>query len=308
MLILLSGFPASGKSTVAQNYVDQGFFRLNRDNVGGKVDDLLPELNKLLFAGKNVVMDNTYPTKASRSGAIKVAKDNKVKVKSILMNTSFEDAQFNACLRMIEKTGKILNPDEHANDPNLFPIVVLYKYKKEFEKPSISEGFDEVEVKEFIRHYPSNWINRAAIFDFDGTLRSHAGKEKFPVMPSEVRAIKSRAAKIKEFEKEGYILLGVSNQSGIAKGLVTEANAIACFDETLNQLGVKFKEVLFCPHKVPPISCYCRKPNLGNAVKLIVKYKLSRAESFYVGDMTSDRTFAERSGFKYFDHNEFWSK
>ena len=39
-------------------------------------------------------------------------------------------------------------------------------------------------------------------------------------------------------------------------------------DETLRQLGLKFGKVLYCPHKVPPISCYCRKPNPGMGVEL----------------------------------------
>src|SRR5262245_50358313 len=72
-LVLVAGFPAGGKTTVTKTLTDQGYTRLNRDTVGGAVDDLLPKLAELLAAGKSVVMDNLYATRTSRAGAIAVA-------------------------------------------------------------------------------------------------------------------------------------------------------------------------------------------------------------------------------------------
>ena len=309
-LVLVGGMPAGGKTTVTQRYVDQGYERLNRDLVGGKVDDLLPKLDVLLSSGKNVVMDNLYATIESRAGAVKVASKLKVPVTFVLMDTSLEDAQFNACLRMVQKTGRVLHPDDHKkapykDDPNLFPVAVLYKYRKEFQKPTSDEGFT-VQTEKFVRQYPVDWVNKAVIFDFDGTLRTHVGDEKYPVKPEQVRAFVERTPKILEWAKKGYLLLGASNQSGIAKGNLTDADAKACFDETLKQLGVKFEEVLYCPHKVPPITCYCRKPGCGLGIELICRYKLDPKQCIYVGDMTTDKSFAGRCGFKFVDHDEFF--
>jgi HAD superfamily hydrolase (TIGR01662 family) len=95
-------------------------------------------------------------------------------------------------------------------------------------------------------------------------------------------------------QKEGYLLLGASNQSGVAKGQLTAADAEACFAETAKQLGVEFTEVKYCPHKVPPIGCYCRKPGPGMGVELIVKYKLDPKQCIFVGDQTTDKSFAEK--------------
>jgi len=310
-LVLIGGMPAGGKTSIAKRYVEKGYVRLNRDAVGGNVDDLLPKLTMDLDAGKSVVMDNLYATRNSRSGAIAVANKKGVPVKFVLMDTSLEDAQFNACSRMMEKVGHVLHPDEHKqnpykNDPNLFPVAVIYKYRKEFEKPSKEEGFDAILVEKFIRTYPADWVNKAVIFDFDGTLRTHDGDEKYPTSPDQVRAFVARKAKIMEYAKQGYILLGASNQSGIAKGKLTDADARACFDETLKQLEVKFEEVLYCPHKVPPITCYCRKPGPGMLVELIYRYKLDPKQSIFIGDMTSDKTCAARAGMKFVDHKEFF--
>jgi HAD superfamily hydrolase (TIGR01662 family) len=310
-VVLVGGMPAGGKTTVTRQYTEQGYQRLNRDLVGGKVDDLLPRLEQLLAAGELVVMDNLYATRESRAGAVKLAKKAGVPVRFVLMDTSLEDAQFNACLRMVERCGKVLHPEDHKqaayrDDPNLFPVAVMYRYRKEFQEPTTAEGFAAVEKVKFVRQYPAEWKNRAVIFDFDGTLRTHEGKEKYPLKPAEVRALVERAGKVREYEAQGYLLLGASNQSGIAKGLLTAADAEACFAETLRQLGLTFQEVRYCPHKVPPISCYCRKPGPGMGVELIVKYRLDPRQCLYVGDLGTDASFAARCGFRFVDHNEFF--
>jgi HAD superfamily hydrolase (TIGR01662 family) len=242
---------------------------------------------------------------------VQVAQARGVRIRFELMDTSLEEAQFNACARMVERAGRVLHPEEHKqaphkDDPNLFPVAVLYKYRKEFEEPTAAEGFAAVEKVAFRRQYPAEWVNKAVIFDFDGTLRTHQGQEKYPLDPKEVRAFRERAPRIREHQAQGYLLLGASNQSGIAKGKLTAAAAEACFAETLQQLGVAFKEVRYCPHKVPPISCYCRKPGPGMGVELITRYKLDPRQCLYVGDMTTDRSFAQRCGFRFADHTEFF--
>ena len=169
-VVLIGGMPAGGKSTLTRSYTDRGFQRLNRDTVGGAVDDLLPRLDALLAAGASVVLDNLYATRASREGAVKLAKKHGVPVRFVLQDTSLEDAQFNACLRMVERCGKVLHPEDHKqaayrDDPNLFPVAVLYRYRKEFQEPTTAEGFAAVEEVKFVRQYPAEWKNKAAIFD-----------------------------------------------------------------------------------------------------------------------------------------------
>ncbi len=310
-LVLVVGFPAGGKTTITRDYTDRGYERLNRDLVGGSLDDLLPQLDKLLSAGKSVVMDNLFCTRASRAGALAIAKKRKIAARCVLIDTGLEDAQFNACLRMIERCGKVLHPEEHKqkphrDDPNLFPVAVMYKYRKEFEAPTTREGFEAVEEVKFVRRYPSAWKNKAIILDYDGTIREHTGGGKYPTQPSHVRVLPGVAAKLKEWQKKGYLLLGASNQSGIAKGALSVEDAIACFDETNRQLGLKI-DYRFCPHKVPPISCYCRKPGPGMGVELIVKHNLDPRQCIFVGDLGTDKSFAQRCGFQFQEASAFFA-
>jgi HAD superfamily hydrolase (TIGR01662 family) len=310
-VVLVGGMPSAGKTTLVQALLGDGYERLNRDEAGGSVDDLLPRLDAALAAGRSAVLDNLYATRDSRAGAVRAAKARGARVRFVRLDTSLEDSQFNACLRMIEKCGRVLHPEDHKKTPyrsdnSLYPVAVFYKYRNDYQEPSTSEGFDAVETVNFVRRYPAEWAHKAVIFDFDGTLRTHVGKEKYPVSPKEVRAFIERAAKLREMAAQGYLILGASNQSGVARGHLSADECRACFDETVRQLGVPFADVLFCPHRVPPLSCYCRKPNPGMGVELIARHELDPRQCLYVGDQGTDRSFAERCGFRFVEQAEFF--
>jgi histidinol phosphatase-like enzyme len=70
------------------------------------------------------------------------------------------------------------------------------------------------------------------------------------------------------------LFLGVSNQSGIEKGDLTEEMAKVCFKKTNDLLGFNI-DVRYCPHHSFPIRCFCRKPLSGLGVYLIETYKLN---------------------------------
>ena len=139
-IVLVLGYNAAGKSTYVKEYTDKGYHRLNRDELGGKLDTLAQMVADLFKKGtKNFVLDNTYVDVASRKSIIDVGKKLGVPVKCVWLTTSFEDAQFNACTRMIRKAGRLLDPTDFKTnkDPNLFPPVALFAYKKNFEEPMI---------------------------------------------------------------------------------------------------------------------------------------------------------------------------
>ena len=303
------GYPAAGKSSIAQEYEDKGFVILNRDKAGGKVADLVPRLKLLMKAGSDVLLDNTFPTAESRKPFIEMADNLGEPITCIWIATSIEQAQFNACTRIIRQHGKLLTPDEikKAKDPNIYPPAVLFKYRKEFETPRTGEGFDKVEKRAFVPRRNPKYNNAAVIFDFDGTLRKTKSGKFFPTDPTDIVLLPGRKEKLKKLRRAGgQRILGASNQSGIAKGDVTDVVAKTCFIETVILLDVDI-DFAYCPHRVPPITCWCRKPMTGMGVHFIEKYKLDPAKVTMVGDMTSDKTFATRCGFQYVDAEEFFA-
>lgn len=318
-IAIVMGYLAAGKSSLVKELVDQGYHRINRDTTGGSLDGQADLAKKAFQSGhKKIVLDNTYLTIESRESIISAAKELGVPIRCIWLKTSFEDAQFNACLRMVELTGKIMSPEElkKSKNPNLFPPIALYGARKKFEGedkslkhkgkqfPTVKEGFSKVEEREFVRKWPAEYKNKALILDFDDTLRRCIGPKNWPEKPEHVEILPGRTEVLKSWKKKGYLLLGASNQSAIAKGL-PEADCVLCFEKTLALLGVKI-EYLYCPHKVPPVSCYCRKPAPGMLAYHIVKHKLLPSECIFVGDATSDKTCAERAGMQYQHPSKFF--
>jgi HAD superfamily hydrolase (TIGR01662 family) len=311
-IVLIIGFPASGKTEVAKNYIDKGYHRLNRDEIGGKLDDLVNHL-ETLYKNKGVtkfVMDNTYSTRKSREKVIGWAHENKFEIECRWIDLDVGDALYNVVSRMINTYGKMLSPIEirKVEDIGVYPPVVIYKIRKAFEKPSVEEGFNEVVKVPFKREIdPSVYVNKAIVLDYDGTLRKTKSGERYPKTPDDVEVLPNRAETLKRYVKNGYLLLGASNQSFVSKKVMTEKQAIECFEKTNNDLGVNI-DYKFCPHPSYPQICYCRKPMPGIAVEFIEKYKLDPSKCIMVGDSTTDKTFATRSGFQYLKPDEFFKE
>lgn len=91
----------------------------------------------------------------------------------------------------------------------------------------------------------------------------------------------------------GYLLIGVSNQSGIGRGLVRED-----FVKEVNRLFVEkhgFVDFYYCPH-YPAEHCSCRKPEPGMIVRARNSLFVDPRQSYVVGDRDVDMHFARASG------------
>jgi len=323
-IVLVIGYNAAGKTTLVKEWEDQGYVRLNRDEHGGSVVDLLKPTEAAILDGKGVVLDNTFPTIPSRQPFIDLAKKLKVDIHCVHLTTSFEDAQLNACLRMMERAGRILGPNDKTKDPNLFPPAALFRYKKLYENkkekntypipehpgkqdPKPAHGFKTVSKRAFTRVWAPEYQNAALILDADDTIRRSVGEMNWPEKPEDVQIIPGVADKIKQWLKDHNttLLFGASNQSAIDKGRLTVSEVEACFSETNRQLGIDVPW-LYSPWLPPKNITYCRKPHCGMGAQLIYEHKLLPSKCLYVGDSTSDKTFAGRCGFQYQHPKEFF--
>jgi HAD superfamily hydrolase (TIGR01662 family) len=331
--ILVMGLPASGKSTITKNFAAQGYRVLNRDTRGGSIADLLPEFNALLFAGAPVLLDNLNLTVEDRKPFVEAAQRAKVPIECHWMTTSLEDAQVNALHRMFDRyqtcfmtAADIKAHDEAKKDPNIFPAAALFAARKKLDgdkkagipsgKPTEAEGFSRIVKVPFVRKpYPGT--KKALILDFDGTLRQDAkavgGEYHYPVTVDQVQALPNRGKVLKAYYERGYLLLGASTQSGIAKGHLTEEMARRLFSETKRQIAYQLGEDSFyeintrmCPHASFPVQCYCRKPQSGLGVLLMRKHDLDPSQCIFVGDLGTDKTFAARCGFQFAAAEDFF--
>jgi len=309
-ITMIIGYPAAGKTYLARSFEQIGYRRLNRDEIGCKLDGLVEHLDQQyrLNGVDKFVMDNTYSTVLSRKAVIEWARENKFDVDCKWIDLDVGDALYNASKRMIENYGRLLIPEEFKSkkDKSIYPPVVIYKYRKQFEVPTPNEGFNHIRKIKFKRKIDkAKYVNKAVILDYDGTLRTTKSGEIFPKTPEDIEILPNRKGVLEKYQNEGYLLLGVSNQSSIAKNELTNIKAKECFDKTNELLGLKI-DYKFCPHRSYPQVCYCRKPMPGIGVEFIEKYKLNPSKCIMVGDMKSDATFAQRCGFRYIPAEQFF--
>lgn len=311
-VVLLMGIQGAGKSETVKAYEEAGYIRLNRDEEGGSLDDLLPRLEDLLASGqKRVVMDNTYPTRISRESVITRAHAHGVPVRCRWLTTSVEEARINVVSRVLDRYHKLLGPEEMKelakSDPNLPPPIAMQRYEQSFEPPNVDEGFSAVDEIPFVRRPRPDWTHKALLLDVDGTLRvTHSG-EIYPRSAEDVNVLPDRREVLERWVAAGYKLFFVSNQSGIASGKVSEADVEKAFEKTIADLGVPVEEVCYCPHRAFPVVCFCRKPMPGMAVYLMRKYALDPDKLVMVGDMASDKEFAEGLSITYYDDASFFA-
>jgi len=310
-VVMILGIPGAGKSTLVEPYIDAGYVRLNRDEIGGKLDDLVPHLRAALSQGrKQVVLDNTYPSARTRALVIAAARDAEVPVRCLWLDTTLADARWNAVLRMLHRHGRLLAPDEIAvlskSEANTIPPIAQAIWLKNFEAPSPAEGFTSIERRQFVRNARPDRTQKGLLLDVDGTLRATRSGEKYPRDPSDVALKPHRREVLRRWHDAGYKLFFVSNQSGIASGKVSRDIVEAAFDKTIELLDLPVTDIAFCPHQPFPVACFCRKPMPGLAVALIERHALSVADLVVVGDMKSDADLASAVGARYFDADAFF--
>jgi HAD superfamily hydrolase (TIGR01662 family) len=311
-VVLLMGIQGAGKSDLVQSYVDRGYIRLNRDLLGGKVDDLIGPLREALEQGqRRVVLDNTYPTRISRASVVRVAHAAGLPVRCRFLDTSIDDARINVVHRVLERYERLLGPSElkelAKQDPNLPPPVAMQRWLDTLERPQEDEGFSAIDSIPFVRRKVDDHKQKGLLLDVDGTLRTTRSGEIYPRSAEDVVLLPNRRETLQSWVEDGFLLFFLSNQSGIASGKLTQTDAEAAFQRTVELLGLPVTEVTYCPHPAFPVGCFCRKPLPGLGVYLKRKYKLDFDQSVMVGDMDSDAAFARGIAVRYVDANEFFS-
>ena len=309
-VVLIVGLPAAGKSTMARTFTGADCVRLNRDDRGGSLRQLLPELEQALGAGAaQVVLDNTYASRAARGAVIQLAARHGVPVRCVWLTAGIDDAQVNTVVRMIRKYGRLLEPDEiraaSRHDPNTFAPGVLFRVQREFEPPDPSEGFTAIDRQPFTRERDATHVNRALLVWCDGVLVANRPAPLGDDPDENLIVRTDRAPVLERFAADGYRIVALAWRPGIDDGSTTREQVDEAMRRVVDQLGVPM-EFLYCAHRAGPPVCWCRSPLPGLGVLAFERYGIDPTASLCVGRGPHDAGFARKLGLQYRDAETFF--
>lgn len=140
---------------------------------------------------------------------------------------------------------------------------------------------------------------RPAVFvDRDGTINHPPPPGGFVTRPGDVRLLGGAAESLRRLKEAGYLLVVFSNQSGVARGVMTLADVRAVnarVAELLAQGGAPLDGVYFCPH-LGGDGCDCRKPKPGMLHSAAEELGIDLARSWGMGDAARDLAAARAAG------------
>lgn len=138
-------------------------------------------------------------------------------------------------------------------------------------------------------------MKKALFLDRDGVINEDKGYvsrvEDFSFCAGVFDALRA-------FEARGYLLIIVTNQSGIGRGYYTQEAYEMLTEWMLGELqknGVTIAKVCHCPH-APEKKCECRKPRPGMLKEAIEEFGIDPAHSWMVGDKLSDMEAGKNAG------------
>ena len=148
-------------------------------------------------------------------------------------------------------------------------------------------------------------MKKPAVFlDRDGTINEQMGYinhlSRFHLLPKVCEAIKL-------FNDHGFLVIVVSNQSGVGRGYFPRDLVYEIHDAMEQSLGLKNARVdaiFFCPHypqanlKEYAIQCNCRKPATGLIEKACDTFEIDMENSYVVGDRYTDIELAKNTNLK----------
>ena len=128
-------------------------------------------------------------------------------------------------------------------------------------------------------------MKQPAIFiDRDGTLIEEVN---YLSRVEDLRIFPFTATAVKLLKDNGYLIIVVTNQSGIGREVYTEAAMQGIHDQIQAELDSAIDAFYFCPH-LPDAGCMCRKPNLGMIDAACTDFDIDMERSWVIGDKDLD--------------------
>jgi len=139
---------------------------------------------------------------------------------------------------------------------------------------------------------------RAAFLDRDGTINENPPPHEYVTRIEDFRLLPGAAQGMARLGDCGHALVVVSNQRGVARGLVSQEVLRATervLQDALRPLGAEIAGFYYCPHELDE-DCDCRKPRPGMLLEAAEELSLDLGGSWMIGDSQSDMEAGSAAG------------
>lgn len=145
-------------------------------------------------------------------------------------------------------------------------------------------------------------MERVIFLDRDGTINEEVN---YLYRPEDLRLLPGAAAAIRLFKEQGFRIVVVSNQAGVARGYYSEADVDALhgyMNGLLRKEGAQIDYFFYCPHHPEHgigayrRQCHCRKPETGLFEMAEQYIKVDKEHSWMIGDKLIDIDAGHRYG------------
>ncbi len=141
---------------------------------------------------------------------------------------------------------------------------------------------------------------KAVFLDRDGVINDDTG-HYYIYKPEDFRLNEGVVEGLKLLLDACFMLIIVSNQGGVAKGIYTEDDVSRVHERLTDELkkhSLKIDAIYYCPHHESVSECNCRKPKPGMILDAIKEFDIEPQKSYLIGDSERDITAGEKAGLK----------
>ncbi len=136
---------------------------------------------------------------------------------------------------------------------------------------------------------------RAVFIDRDDTI---ARDVPYCNCPEDLHLFDGVGSSIKRLSDAGFLVVMITNQSGIGRGYFSEEMLAKIHDKMRADLamdGAKLDAIYYCPHR-PDDKCACRKPGTALIEKAVKELGIDPSRSYVIGDGDHDMLMGEKMG------------
>jgi histidinol-phosphate phosphatase family protein len=141
---------------------------------------------------------------------------------------------------------------------------------------------------------------RCVFLDRDGVINEKAPPHQYIRSWSEFRFLPNIADWIRLFNALDFLVIVVTNQRGVARGMMTRETVDQIHRQMIAELatrGARIDDVFVCPHEAN--ACDCRKPKPGMVLEAQAKWGIDLTGSLMIGDSDDDQGLASACGLKF---------